>query len=176
MADLIRSNIIAKPIIQLRYNTNYQLISEYSSIKLIIMKRVKIYFLLISIFCVISCGDDNYGDPNDYYHPYGYIEGIFPNAEFGRELILVYNGDTLTNKTVEFDSRGKVNPQALLAVENVIKGEAKSVIIADLTETESPDNSEITRLIFDGVYYTKSGPVEFSGFIEPFKLLLELKE
>ena len=140
------------------------------------MKRVKIYFLLVSIFCVISCGDDNNGDPNDYYHPYGYIEGIFPNAEFGRELILVYNGDTLTNKKVEFDSRGKITPQALLTLENVINSEAKTTIVADLIESENPDNPDIIRLLFEGIYYTKSSSVKFSGFIEPYKILLELKE
>ena len=136
------------------------------------MKRVKIYFLLVSIFCVISCGDDNNGDPNDYYHPYGYIEGIFPNAEFGRELILVYNGDTLTNKKVEFVSRGIDKPQAILTFENVINSENKTVITADLIESEDIEN----RLLFEGIYYMKSSSVKFSGFIEPYKLLLELKE
>ena len=140
------------------------------------MKRVKIYFLLISLLCVISCRDNNNGDPNEFLHPYGYIEGVFPNEESGRELILVYNGDTLTNKKVEFVSRGISKPQALLTFESVISDEAKTVITADLVESENQDNSNVMRLLFEGVYSTKSSSVKYSGFIEPLMMLLELKD
>ncbi len=139
------------------------------------MKRIKVFFLLTSLFCVISCEDNDKGDPNDYFHPYGHIEGVFPDLAAGRELTLVYNGDTLTNKKVDFVSRGLDKPQAILTFENVINGEAKTVLTADLTESKNPDNG-IFRLLFMGTYTKQSRSIKYSGFIEPLHMLLELKE
>jgi hypothetical protein len=51
-------------------------------------------FLIIPFMCILSCWDNN--DPNNGHHYY--FEGIYPDLEIGRELILVYDGDTLTNK------------------------------------------------------------------------------
>jgi hypothetical protein len=138
------------------------------------MKQVKLFFLLTSFACVISCGDNNKGDPNEVYHPYAYMEGIFPHQVIGRELILVYNGDTLTNKKVDFVSRGFIKIQAILTFENVINSEAKTVLTVDLIESENPDNGGI-RLLFDGVYETNRS-IKYSGFIEPLLMLLKLEE
>jgi hypothetical protein len=129
--------------------------------------------LLLGAF---SCGDNKGGNPDDYFHPYGYIEGIFPDPVTGRELILVYNGDSLSNKKVDFVSRGIAKPQAVLTFENVITGEAKTVLTVDLIESQNHDNSGISRLIFNGVYSIKSRSIKYSGFIEPLLMLLELKE
>lgn len=92
-----------------------------------------------------------------------------------RELIFVYNGDTLTNRKVDFVSLGFVTPQAILTFENVISGEEKTVLTVDLIESGNPDNARF-RLLFEGVYQTESHSIKYSGFIEQFQMLLELKE
>ena len=140
------------------------------------MKRVKIYFLLTFLLCVISCNDNDKGDPNDYVHPYAYIEGVFPDYAIGRELVLVYNGDTLTNKKVDFVSLGLDKPKAILTFENVIGGEAKTILTVDLVESKNPDDDDILRLMFDGIYSKQSSSIKYSGFIEPLHMLLELEE
>jgi hypothetical protein len=133
------------------------------------MKQIKFFFLLSALFCVFSCGDNDANYDARHY----YIEGRYPNLEIGSDLILVYNGDTLTNKTVDFTTRGLKN--GILTFENVIPGETKTVLTVDLVESENPDNG-ITKLLFDGVYFTKSRPIQYSGFVDGLLLLLELKE
>lgn len=140
------------------------------------MRQVLIYLLIFLSFSVISCNNDD-GDPDDFHHPYGYMEGTFPDETIGRKLILIYNGDTLENKNVTFVSRGSSKkPQAILTFENVIGGEAKTDIITDLTETKNSDNNGIIRLKFEGLYSTKSYSVTYSGYIEPLVLFLNLEE
>lgn len=140
------------------------------------MRRKLFYLLMISQLLVISCNKED-GDPYDYHHPYGYMEGTFPDATAGQKLLLIYNGDTLTNKKITFVSRGRSEkPQAILTLENVIDGEAKTEIIADLVETVNPDNNGLIRLKFEGVYSAKSRSVTYSGYIEPLVLFLNLKE
>ena len=65
------------------------------------MKRIKFYLLLIALFCAFSCGDKEL--PDVWIHA---LEGIYPNTEIGNELILVYNGDTLTGKQVDVNFLG----------------------------------------------------------------------
>lgn len=140
------------------------------------MKRILFYILFVFTLLVLSCNNDN-GDPADYNHPYGYMEGIYPDIATRRELILINKGDTLEGKKVTFVSRGSTDkPQARLTFENVIDGEAKTEIIADLIETVNPDNSGIIRLKFEGVYFTKSHSITYSGYIEPLVLSLNLEE
>jgi hypothetical protein len=113
---------------------------------------------------------------DDSYHPYAYMEGIYPAPPvYGCELILVYNGDTLTNRKVEFVSSGYVKPKAILTFENVISGEAKTVLTADLIEAVNPDNGRL-GVSFEGVYETESHYIKYSGFIEQFRMLLKLNE
>jgi hypothetical protein len=141
------------------------------------MKRIKFCILLSFFFGIISCGDNNGGDPGDYHHPYVTLEGIFPDLTTGRELILVYNGDTLKNKKVTFVSRGSsAKPQAILTFENVISSEAKTELRVDLIETVNPNNSVLVRLLFEGIYSTKSHSVKYSGYIDPMQLSLFLIE
>lgn len=140
------------------------------------MKQVLFYFMLIMPLSLISCGDDD-GNPDDFYHPYGYMEGTFPESKNGRQLTLVYNGNTLENKSVVFVSRGSAEkPQAILTFENVITGESKTQIVTDLTETVNPDKEGLVRLKFEGVYSTKSLTISYSGYIEPLVLSLNLEE
>jgi len=140
------------------------------------MKQKLFYLLLILPLSLLSCGKDE-ANPEDYHHPYGYMEGTFPDATLGRNLTLVINGDTLENKKVQFVSRGSSEkPQAVLTFLNIINGEAKTEIIADLTKTVNPNNIELTRLKFEGVYTTKSHSVKYSGYVEPMVLSLNLEE
>jgi len=139
------------------------------------MKQLNFYFLFSLFSIIFACGNNN-GDPNEYYHPYGSVEGVFPNTETGRELIIVYNGVILSNKKVECVTRGITKAQAILTFENVITSEAKTTLIADLMESKNHENSGINRLIFEGVYSTKSLSIKYSGFIEPLLLVLELNE
>jgi hypothetical protein len=140
------------------------------------MRRIQFYILLSFFFGFISCGD-NSGDPGDHHHPYGTLEGIFPDLTTGRELILVYNGDALENKRVIFVSRGSLaKPRGILTFENVINGEAKTEFKVDLIETVNPDNSDIGRLIFEGIYSTTSHSVKYSGYIDLKQLSLNLTE
>jgi hypothetical protein len=140
------------------------------------MKQIQFYFLLILSLLIGSCNNNN-GDPGDYYHPYGLLEGIFPDSTIGRELILVNNGDTIKNKKVQMVTRGsKEKPQAVLTFENVIDDEAKTEIRADLIETTNPNDSEVVRLEFQGVYSVKSRTITYSGYIEPFVLYLNIEE
>ena len=140
------------------------------------MKRMKFYMLLSALLCAFSCGDNN--EPYDERH-YGF-EGIYPILELGRELILVYNGDTLTNKTVDFTThRGLKN--GVLTFENVIQGEAKTVLKVELIEDDSSFYSDSIiiidyKLLFEGIYYTKSRSIRYSGIIRPWLMLLELNE
>jgi hypothetical protein len=148
------------------------------------MKRVEFFFLLSTLICTISCGDNNNGNLDDYYHPYAFCEGLFPNLPIGRELILVFNGDTLYNQTVEVVTRGVAKPQGVFTFNNVIKGEVKTVLTVDLIEGDQiiePEDPDIimvgnTKLLFEGVYSTKSRSIRYSGYIAPRLLLLELKE
>ena len=139
------------------------------------MKRIKFYMLLSALFCAFSCGHDN-----DNYDPRHYnFEGIYPVLEVGRELILVYNGDTLTNKTVDFTTRGL--KKGILTFENVIPGEAKTVLTVDLIEVDNSIYSEDEiilhlSLFFEGVYSTKSRSIKYSGMIESLLMILELNE
>jgi hypothetical protein len=113
---------------------------------------------------------------DDSYHPYAYLEWTYSNPPvYDWGLILVYNGDTLTNRKVEFVSSGYVKPKAILTFENVISGEAKTVLTADLTEAINPDNGR-RRLSFEGVHETAFHFIKYSGFIEGTQLLLELNE
>jgi hypothetical protein len=57
----------------------------------------------------------------------------------------------------------------------VINSEVKTVLTVDLIESENPDNGVI-RLLFDGVYETKSRSIKYSGFIESLLMLLKLEE
>jgi len=139
------------------------------------MKQVKLYFLLSALLCAFSCGDNNNGDPDKYYHYY--FEGTYPDLTVGNELILVYNGDTLANKKVDVDTRGGIaKPQGILTFENVISGEAKTTLTVDLIEIINPENNNIERWVFEGVYSTISHAVKYSGFINPPLLVLDLKE
>ncbi|MDR3140362.1 MAG: hypothetical protein LBU37_01325 [Tannerellaceae bacterium] len=123
------------------------------------MKQIQFYFLLILLLPISSCDTDR-GDPDDYYHPYAFLEGVFPDSATGRELILVSNGETVKNKKVQIVSRGsKEKPQAVLTFENVIDGEVRTEIRTGLTETANPDNSETVRVEFQGVYSVKSRTV-----------------
>jgi hypothetical protein len=149
------------------------------------MKRTKLYFLLGALLFIFSCGDNNGGDPDKYIH-HGFYEGIFPELSIERELILVYNGDTLTNKTVDVVAIGIAKPQGIFTFENVITGETKTVLTVDLIESEEPDNNDNSdpniiiihtpRLLFEGVYSTKSRSIKYAGFLEPKLLYLDLKE
>lgn len=134
------------------------------------MNQIRLYFILISLFCAFSCRDN--GDPEDY-HQYA-IEGIYPDLTFGRELILVYNGDTLSNKEIDFATRGL--KQGILTFENVINGEAKTVLTVDLIESVNPDNNDITKYSFEGIYTTQSRPVTYSGYVEGLVLSLNIEE
>ncbi|MGE4332882.1 MAG: hypothetical protein BGN88_08955 [Clostridiales bacterium 43-6] len=140
------------------------------------MKQKLFYLLLILPLSLLSCGNDD-TNPDDYHHPYGYMEGTFPNATLGRNLILVLNGDTLNNKNVQFVSKGSSEkPQAVLTLLNTINGEAKTEIVTDLVKATNPDNDELIRLKFEGIYSTKSHSVKYSGYIEPMVLSINLEE
>lgn len=140
------------------------------------MKQKLFYLLLILPLSLLSCGNDD-ANPDDYHHPYGYMEGTFPDATLGRNLILVLNGDTLNNKNVEFVSKGSSEkPQAVLTLLNTINGEAKTEIVTDLVKATNPDNNELIRLKFEGIYSTKSHSVKYSGYIEPMVLSINLEE
>lgn len=140
------------------------------------MKQKLFYLLLILPLSLLSCGNDD-ANPDDYHHPYGYMEGTFPNATLGRNLILVLNGDTLNNKNVQFVSKGSSEkPQAVLTLLNTINGEAKTEIVTDLVKATNPDNDELIRLKFEGIYSTKSHSVKYSGYIEPMVLSINLEE
>ena len=119
---------------------------------------------------MLSCNNDT--DP-DIAHNY-YFEGVYPDLTTGRELKLVYNGDTLIGKKVDVANKGKT--QGILTFENVITGNPKTVLTVNLIESANPDNSEITRLIFEGIYSTQSRSIQYSGFIEQLLMFLELKE
>jgi hypothetical protein len=135
------------------------------------MKRIKTIFLLCALLLVFSCGDNNSGYDARHY----YFEGVYPNLAFGSELILVYNGDTLTNKKVDFTThRGIAN--GILTFENVIPNEAKTVLTVVLNESTNPENTDIFRLLFEGVYATKSRSFHYYGFIEGMLLFLDIKE
>lgn len=140
------------------------------------MKQKLFYLLLILPLSLLSCGNDD-TNPDDYHHPYGYMEGTFPDATLGRNLILVLNGDTLNNKNVQFVSKGSSEkPQAVLTLLNTINGEAKTEIVTDLVKATNPDNDELIRLKFEGIYSTKSHSVKYSGYIEPMVLSINLEE
>ncbi|MDD4419918.1 hypothetical protein [Macellibacteroides fermentans] len=140
------------------------------------MKQKLFYLLLILPLSLLSCGNDD-ANPDDYHHPYGYMEGTFPDATLGRNLILVLNGDTLNNKNVQFVSKGSSEkPQAVLTLLNTINGEAKTEIVTDLVKATNPDNDELIRLKFEGIYSTKSHSVKYSGYIEPMVLSINLEE
>ncbi len=140
------------------------------------MKQKLFYLLLILPLSLLSCGNDD-ANPDDYHHPYGYMEGTFPNATLGRNLFLVLNGDTLNNKNVQFVSKGSSEkPQAVLTLLNTINGEAKTEIVTDLVKATNPDNDELIRLKFEGIYSTKSHSVKYSGYIEPMVLSINLEE
>jgi|ADurb_Cas_03_Slu_FD_contig_31_3796955_length_1326_multi_4_in_0_out_0_2 hypothetical protein len=140
------------------------------------MKQKLFYLLLILPLSLLSCGNDD-ANPDDYHHPYGYMEGTFPDATLGRNLILVLNGDTLNNKNVQFVSKGSSEkPQAVLTLLNTINGEAKTEIVTDLVKATNPDNNELIRLKFEGIYSTKSHSVKYSGYIEPMVLSINLEE
>ena len=140
------------------------------------MKQKLFYLLLILPLSLLSCGNDD-ANPDDYHHPYGYMEGTFPDATLGRNLILVLNGDTLNNKNVQFVSKGSSEkPQAVLTLLNTINGEAKTEIVTDLVKATNPDNDELIRLKFEGIYSTKSHSVKYSGYIEPMVLAINLEE
>lgn len=140
------------------------------------MKQKLFYLLLILPLSLLSCGNDD-ANPDDYHHPYGYMEGTFPDATLGRNLILVLNGDTLNNKNVQFVSKGSSEkPQAVLTFLNTINGEAKTEIVTDLVKATNPDNDELIRLKFEGIYSTKSHSVKYSGYIEPMVLSINLEE
>ena len=141
---------------------------------------MKNFILSILLVFFISCKENNSNTELDFdsgYHPYGYIEGVFPDmtGERARELIFVLNGDTLSSRKVTFVSRGREKPQGILTFENVINGEAKTELVVDLSETQNPEN-EMMKLLFEGVYTMKSQTFNYSGFIEPFLLLLNLEE
>jgi hypothetical protein len=105
------------------------------------------------------------------------MEGTFPDATLGRNLILVLNGDTLNNKNVQFVSKGSSEkPQAVLTLLNTINGEAKTEIVTDLVKATNPDNNELIRLKFEGIYSTKSHSVKYSGYIEPMVLSINLED
>ena len=148
------------------------------------MKNLKILAVISALILgvsgfflfVISCGDNDSGNPDDYYHPYGYIEGIYPDLTNERELIFVYNGDTIENRKVGFVSNGMEKPKGIFTFENVIEGEEQTKLTVDLIEAESPDNPNVTRLTFNGVYSMKSKSFNYSGFIEPMMLFLALEE
>ena len=140
------------------------------------MKQKLFYLLLILPLSLLSCGNDD-ANPDDYHHPYGYMEGTFPDATLGRNLILVLNGDTLNNKNVQFVSKGSSEkPQAVLTLLNTINGEAKTEIVTDLVKATNHDNDELIRLKFEGIYSTKSHSVKYSGYIEPMVLSINLEE
>ena len=140
------------------------------------MKQKLFYLLLILPLSLLSFGNDD-ANPDDYHHPYGYMEGTFPDATLGRNLILVLNGDTLNNKNVQFVSKGSSEkPQAVLTLLNTINGEAKTEIVTDLVKATNPDNDELIRLKFEGIYSTKSHSVKYSGYIEPMVLSINLEE
>lgn len=140
------------------------------------MKQKLFYLLLILPLSLLSCGNDD-ANPDDYHHPYGYMEGTFPDATLGRNLILVLNGDTLNNKNVQFVSKGSSEkPQAVLTLLNTINGEAKTEIVTDLVKATNPDNDELIRLKFEGIYSTKLHSVKYSGYIEPMVLSINLEE
>ena len=140
------------------------------------MKQKLFYLLLILPLSLLSCGNDD-ANPDDYHHPYGYMEGTFPDATLGRNLILVLNGDTLNNKNVQFVSKGSSEkPQAVLTLLNTINGEAKTEIVTDLVKATNPDNDELIRLKFEGIYSTKSHSVKYSGYIEQMVLSINLEE
>lgn len=140
------------------------------------MKQKLFYLLLILPLSLLSCGNDD-ANPDDYHHPYGYMEGTFPDATLGRNLILVLNGDTLNNKNVQFVSKGSSEkPLAVLTLLNTINGEAKTEIVTDLVKATNPDNDELIRLKFEGIYSTKSHSVKYSGYIEPMVLSINLEE
>ena len=140
------------------------------------MKQKLFYLLLILPLSLLSCGNDD-ANPDDYHHPYGYMEGTFPDATLGRNLILVLNGDTLNNKNVQFVSKGSSEkPQAVLTLLNTINGEAKTEIVTDLVKATNPDNDELIRLKFEGIYSTKSHSVKYSGYMEPMVLSINLEE
>jgi len=140
------------------------------------MKQKLFYLLLILPLSLLSCGNDD-ANPDDYHHPYGYMEGTFPDATLGRNLILVLNGDTLNNKNVQFVSKGSSEkPQAVLTLLNTINGEAKTEIVTDLVKATNPDNDDLIRLKFEGIYSTKSHSVKYSGYIEPMVLSINLEE
>lgn len=140
------------------------------------MKQKLFYLLLILPLSLLSCGNDD-ANPDDYHHPYGYMEGTFPDATLGRNLILVLNGDTLNNKNVQFVSKGSSEkPQAVLTLLNTINAEAKTEIVTDLVKATNPDNDELIRLKFEGIYSTKSHSVKYSGYIEPMVLSINLEE
>lgn len=140
------------------------------------MKQKLFYLLLILPLSLLSCGNDD-ANPDDYHHPYGYMEGTFPDATLGRNLILVLNGDTLNSKKVQFVSKGSSEkPQAVLTLLNTINGEAKTKIVTDLVKATNPDNDELIRLKFEGIYSTKSHSVKYSGYIEPMVLSINLEE
>lgn len=140
------------------------------------MKQKLFYLLLILPLSLLSCGNDD-ANPDDYHHPYGYMEGTFPDATLGRNLILVLNGDTLNNKNVQFVSKGSSEkPQAVLTLLNTINGEAKTEIVTDLVKATNPENDELIRLKFEGIYSTKSHSVKYSGYIEPMVLSINLEE
>ncbi|MDR1723148.1 MAG: hypothetical protein LBR84_04310 [Tannerella sp.] len=136
----------------------------------------EIFLLSLFISLLVSCGDNDIDDPGQYNHPYGYIEGIYGDGSpYDRKLTMVYNGDTLKNKSVEFVSRGIAKPQAVLTFENVITGEAKTVLTVDVIETESPEEGMI-HLDFEGIYHGKVRDINYSGFIEPNHILIKLQE
>ncbi len=140
------------------------------------MKQKLFYLLLILPLSLLSCGNDD-ANPDDYHHPYGYMEGTFPDTTLGCNLILVLNGDTLNNKNVQFVSKGSSEkPQAVLTLLNTINGEAKTEIVTDLVKATNPDNDELIRLKFEGIYSTKSHSVKYSGYIEPMVLSINLEE
>ena len=133
------------------------------------MKRIKFYMLLSALFCAFSCGDKEL--PDVFNHA---LEGKYPNTEIGNELILVYNGDTLTGKQVDVNFLG--TKRGVLTFENVIQGETKTELTVDFIESINPDNNHITGHLFEGVYSTKSLSIRYSGFLEAWLLSLELNE
>lgn len=140
------------------------------------MKWILVCLLMVLPFFIVSCDNEN-GDPDDYRHPYGYMEGTFPSVDEGRKLILIFNGDTLNNKSVTFVSRGNSEkPQSILTIEKLIGDEDKTEIVTDLIESKNPDKEGVIRLIFEGVYSTKTHSFKYSGYIEPLVLFLNLEE
>jgi hypothetical protein len=124
------------------------------------MKNLLYLFVVSSLlFEMVSCGDNNSGDPGDYNHPYFTLEGTYrtvPDNEKERQLILTYNGETMNNSITVTTRGSSAKPQAVFVFENTVAGETKLKMTVDL--------NGVPNFSFEGVHEVNSSKkIKYSG-------------